>query len=269
MSMLIVPLKGLARRIPSLASQSRFRSYASPRIRHRPDGVRDDAQVLATRGVAPGRLESLDGKLVTAGRAGIRERAAGDGDELPGIARRVQRHLQNSPGAVVADLAVRDRWSERAAVAGAAGAGDDLADTVRVGDTARALRCEALVVVLVAVEHDVCVSGVEVVPDRAPERVTAMRRARRPPWLVPVREDARVRVCREVLLEPGLLGAAGAGVDGGTGCQRDQMPGAQVVRVVRRGDMRTEVGEVPGRARDVVFVISGCRARLRLESAPV
>src|SRR5436190_1414472 len=157
--------------------------------------------------------------LATRVAAAVRERAARNRDELPVVTRRVQRQLEDTPRAVVADLTVRNGRSERVAVAHAAGASDDLTDPVRVGAAARVLPREPLVVVLVAVEDDLCMSSVEVLPDRVPIRVAPVRRARRPARLVPVREGALVRVCRQVLPKPRLLGAAGGGVDGGAGCQ--------------------------------------------------
>src|SRR5438045_3095537 len=84
----------------------------------------------------------------------------------------------------------------------AAGAGDDLADPVRVGGPRGALLGEAFVVVFVSVQDDIGVGVVEVLPDRREVRVAPVGRARREPRLMPVRKRALVRMRGKVVAEP-------------------------------------------------------------------
>src|SRR5438034_11340517 len=93
--------------------------------------------------------------LVAAAGAAVAEAAAGLGDEAPAVAVAVQREREDSERRAVATLAVGAR-DQRGVVAAAAGPDDELADpAARVGAGGRGLGGEALVVVVVAVEHDV------------------------------------------------------------------------------------------------------------------
>ena len=123
----------------------------------------------------------------------------------------MQRQLENAPRAVVADLAVRQRCPERIAVARAARSSNELADPVRIGNAGGALLPEPLVVVLVAVQDDICVSVVEVLPERLEVRLAAVNGPGREARFVPIRQDASVRMCCEVVSEPGFFRGAGVG----------------------------------------------------------
>src|SRR5207245_11269341 len=101
---------------------------------------------------------------VTRARSRVREGHPGFGDELPVVARGVERELQDAKGVVVAHLAVLDRGHDRV-MAPAARAHDELAYAARgIERPAPLLRREALVVVVMATQDDVRVEVVERLP---------------------------------------------------------------------------------------------------------
>ena len=101
----------------------------------------------------------------------------------------MQGQLQDTEGVAVANLAVRLGRRE-AVVASAARACHELADSVRVGLSLRVLEREALVVVVVAVQHHVGLGRIQVLPEGVEARVVAVDAARSEARLVPIREDA-------------------------------------------------------------------------------
>src|SRR6476620_10434077 len=131
---------------------------------------------------------------------GVRERTSGFRNELPVVARRVQRQLQDPESIGVDDLAVRNRGADRF-VLSPARTDDDLADSVHDRVLIRVLRREALVLMVVAVEHYVGTGVVQVVPPIS-KRVVAAVGTGAEPRFVPVRERAKVLVCGQVVLEP-------------------------------------------------------------------
>ena len=87
--------------------------------------------------------------------AGVRERSALRGDEPPVVTLGMEGELEYAVGVVVVDLAV-GKWTPDLVVALATGAHHELADAaLGVRLSARVLRREALVVVLVAGEDHV------------------------------------------------------------------------------------------------------------------
>src|SRR2546422_10992401 len=88
------------------------------------------------------------------------ERVAGDRHELPRVGVDVQRQLQHAEGGVRPDLFVRDRRRGEGAPGlrgRSTGAYHELPDAPhRVGDTARVLGREPLVVVVVAGDVELC-----------------------------------------------------------------------------------------------------------------
>src|SRR5439155_20439859 len=126
------------------------------------------------------------------------------------------------------------------------------------------LRGEALVLVLVAVQHDVGPCGVERVPKRPLEIVDAPpRRAgsgREEARVVEIRQDAPLRAGGEVRLQPPDLRRSRPIRDHRV--QGHDMPRTQIVAVVplvtvARG--LPEVIEVPGCGRRSVIVVAGYR----------
>src|SRR5260370_17559628 len=78
----------------------------------------------------------------------IRERATGDGNELPVVPMVVRCDLQHAEGAVAADFTRRLRFA-KASLIFAAGADDELTYAAgRLGNSLRVLRCATFVVVL-------------------------------------------------------------------------------------------------------------------------
>src|SRR5439155_15992506 len=124
----------------------------------------------------------------------------------------MQRQLEDPEARVVSDLAVGDRGGE-GVVACPAGADDEFADPLRVGDTAWVLGRKPLVFMVMSNEHEVRPSRVEVLPERIERGVTPMLSARGEARLVPVGEGALPRMRGEIALEPALLGRAGGVTD--------------------------------------------------------
>ena len=122
---------------------------------------------------------------------------------------RVQRELEHAVAGVVAHLAVGLRARERVQP-GAAGAGDELADSAGgISLAGWVLRREPLVLVVVPVDHEVGAGGVEVAPERADRRVVRVHGPGREARLVPVGERALAGVGGQVGLQPLLLGRTG------------------------------------------------------------
>jgi hypothetical protein len=104
--------------------------------------------------------------LVTPAMARVGERLALHGDEAPGVSLWVEGELQHAVGVVVVEFAVSDGILDLV-VALATRAHHELADTAfGVRPPARVLRCETLVVVLVAGEDYVSPCLVEGLPER-------------------------------------------------------------------------------------------------------
>src|SRR2546430_2426441 len=125
------------------------------------------------------------------------------------------------------------------------------------------------------VDDQLCMGGVEVVPERLHGRRGRGRgrRGRVETRVVPQREYALLGGGREVGLEPGLLRRArGCRDEARVAVQHDDVPGAQVVAVVSLGGVacgRPEVAEVSGRrGARVVVVIAGHGVGARLVAAP-
>src|SRR5438874_3675705 len=162
---------------------------------------------MAYRTGAGTELVSKTSALCSARHTGVRaavDNAARVRDELPVVSRRMQGQFEDAEMAPVARFGSR---VERAgdAVVLPAGPGDDLSDAVGISSAAWIELGEALVVVLVPVEHHVGVGRVEVVPERKDRGLRG--RTGRKERVMEVRQRAGVRMRGQVAGEPGLLGA--------------------------------------------------------------
>jgi hypothetical protein len=179
----------------------------------------------------------------------------------------VERQLEHAQGVVASGLAARVRT--QLVEVPAAGADDEASDAeIRVADARSVQFRVALVIVVVPGEDDIGTGVVERVPQLLGCGGVAVFAAR-PARLVPVREHAlRARGC-EVGLEPRDLVASRLRVL--FRIERDDVPVAEIEAVVAETGGpcgAAEVPEVPGRARSVVLVVSGRRARSGLVSSP-
>ena len=163
---------------------------------------------------------------------GIRERLAGNGDELPGIRPVSQREPQHAGDSGSSHLAVR-LGRRDGARPHPARAHRELPDPpLRIEHPGRTLRREALVQLVVRVEHERGAGGVEIVPERldlgahgCPRRAEAGE--------VPDGEDALLGVRGQVGLEPLLLRRPrGRRGDVPVAVQHDDVPGTEIVAVV-------------------------------------
>ena len=208
---------------------------------------------------------------VTAGGARIAERLAGDGHELPRIARGVEGELQDAPGRAVSHLTVRT-GVVGVDVLRAARADDELPDPLHwIGDARRRLACEPLVKGVMRVHHDVDPRAVQHVPQRPDRRVGVVLRVEQ--RMVPVGERTTRGVGGEIGAQPLHLGRRGGGRDqaGAAAIQDDDVPGAEVVAVVallRVPGRAAEVAEVPGGVRRLVVAVAGRRLGARLVLSP-
>src|SRR5205085_2123664 len=159
---------------------------------------------------------------------------------------------EHAPDTALTELAVRGlgvEWPELRPP----GPDDDLAEaTGPLLDPGRRLGREALVVVIVAVDHELRLRVVELGPERPDGRVAAML-AGAEPWVVPDRERAPGGARGEVALQPAALGRAGVAAADliAVGVEDDHVPVAEVARPPRHAARRGRCAEV---------VAEGCRA---------
>ena len=143
----------------------------------------------------------------------------------------MQRQLEHTEGRRNADLAVRSRRDDRGVIR-AAGAGDELANAGRgVRLAGRRLRREALVDVVVAIEDDVRVRGVQQVPEGMGVLVCASAGAEERD--VPVREQTLMGMRGQVGGKPVVLRAPRSTAAGlrAVRVQSDEMPAPDVEAV--------------------------------------
>ncbi len=205
---------------------------------------------------------------VAGGRAGVGERLAGDGQELPRVVERVEREQQGAVGHAVPHFAVRSRPAGILQVQ-AAGAHDELADAVdRICHPGRALRREPFVHGVVRINHDVGAVGVQGVPQRlhGGEVVGAGGAEARP---MPVREGALLGVRGQLRAQPLLLRRTHG--HGDLVVQHHDVPRADVVAVVVVVDGSAGGAEVlveARRVRGLVVLLAHRRPGPRLVPAP-
>ena len=174
----------------------------------------------------------------------VGERLAGDGNEFPVVPARRQGQLEDAERLVVARLGVGDGRSQGVEI-GPAGARNDFADPEGgIGHAGGRLRREALVVVVMPIEDQLCSGLVQRLPQR-PGRSVDRDGARAEQGMVPVGEGALRRVGCEICAQPLLLG--GPCDRGGIAVQRNDVPRAEVVAVIAgRGVARRRPEAAPG-----------------------
>src|SRR3954452_6192824 len=186
-------------RSSTVAPRSRTTSAPPPRPREtsfakgsttRPKPRWARPRTSGARSVRMGAVVRVEG--ASAGRRpGVGERAVA-GDELPVVGARMQRELQHAVRGAVVNLAVRLDRAE-AVQAGPAGSYHELPDALgRVRTALRVLPREALVLVVVAVEHHRRVGRIERIPERRDAGCVAVDGAARPPRLLRVCHRARL-----------------------------------------------------------------------------
>src|SRR5256886_2794422 len=199
----------------------------------------------------------------------VGERESVDRDELPGVAVAAEGELQGPGGAAVVYLAVRRRSAVEAVDPDSAGADRELPDAdLGIGGATGLLRGEALVDLVVRIDHDLRPGGVEIVPQRlhgVVHRRLAVAGRGAEARSVPHGERALGGVGREVGLEPLLLGRASGGGDAAV--EHHDVPTSQIVavvelsRVARGGSEILGVGGGPG-AEPLHVADGGTGARL-------
>src|SRR6266851_10317071 len=112
--------------------------------------------------------------LVAFAATGIGEALPGFGNELPVVGVGFERELQDAKSCRIAQFAV-GLWRAEGAVILAAGAHNEFADAARgIGRAIGRLRGEALVIVIVAGDHDIGVGFVECLEERLNSEVVAV-----------------------------------------------------------------------------------------------
>src|SRR5207247_8415143 len=125
----------------------------------------------------------------------------------------------------------------------------------RIYCASRRMMGEPLIVVVMAVEHELGPSVVQVLPEVLSLRVD-LDRAGAEERVVPIRQGARHRVSREIGAQPLLLGRPDPVRHAAVQC--DDVPGTDVIAVVALGRVASrsaEVPEVAGGAGGAVVVV--------------
>src|SRR5664280_138166 len=142
-------------------------------------------------------------------RSRVRKRLACDRNELPVVAVGVKGEFQDAEGAGTAHLRV---GADRAhgPLSSAAGADDEFTDAGGISDGSRRLQGEALVIMVVAVDDQVGMGRVQVVPPGSVGSVVAMGATRAEGRDVPDGDDVLADIGRQIGLEEGFLRRADA-----------------------------------------------------------
>jgi hypothetical protein len=128
----------------------------------------------------------------------ITETLPRDWNEPPLVACRKESELQDSEGAGVPHLTIGYRIAEGSGVS-TASAGDELANsTLRIRAAVGILRCEPLIIMIVAVDHHVGIGPIQGLPERFHLGITAVLSGTEQ-RMMPIREGTCSRMCGEVL----------------------------------------------------------------------
>ncbi len=210
--------------------------------------------------------------IVAVDRPSVGEGLARDGQEPPVRAGLVQRQPEHPVGVVVAHQAVGAGAADPTELL-APGADDDLGEAVdRVRRAGRVLGGEPLVVVVVAVEHQLRTGVVEVLPELRGLGVVAVR-PRAEPGVVPHRQRAPGPAGLEVPGQPADLGRPrpAAADEAAVAVQQHHVPGPDVqaaVGAARAAGSPAEEREVRRGGAALVLVVAGDRERPLPEAPP-
>src|SRR5260370_971714 len=205
--------------------------------------------------------------------AGIGEALPCFGNELPVISVGLERELQDAEGGGIAQFAI-GLWRGERAVILAAGAHDEFADAARgIGRAIGRLRGEALVIVIMAGDHDIGVGFVERLEERLNGEVVAVGAAGTEERLVPISKCTGGGVRGEIGAQPFLLrrtGFAAADVLA-FAVQHDDVPCSEVVAVVAGlwvAGSGAKIIEVRRGAGGTKFMVARRRTRAGFRAAP-
>src|SRR4029077_7442902 len=116
-------------------------------------------------------------ELVTDAGAGIGEALPCFRDELPVVGAGLKSKFQDAEGGGIAHFAV-GLWFAEGTMVFAAGADDEFADAAwRIGNAIGSLRCEALVIMVMAADDYVGIGFIESLPESLHSQIVSMRAA--------------------------------------------------------------------------------------------
>ena len=205
--------------------------------------------------------------------AGIGEALPCLGNELPVVAAGLEGELQDAEGCGIAHFAVGFCFPEGAVIL-AAGAHDEFANAARgICSAIRRLRGEALVIVIVAGDHDVGVGFVESLEKRLNGEIVAVGATGTEERLVPVGEGAGGGMGREIGAQPFFLRRSGfAAADILTfAVEHDDVPGSEFVAVVTGllvARSCSEIVEIGCRTSGMKLMIARGRPRAGFYATP-
>src|SRR5229473_2434009 len=218
-------------------------------------------------------LREIPKVLVAFAAAGIGEGLPCFRNELPVVAAGLEGELQDSEGSGITQFAV-GLWFDEGAVILAAGANDEFANAARgIGGAIGRLRGEALVIVVVAGDHNIGVGFVERLEERLNGEVVAVGAAGTEERLVPIGERAGGGMRGEIGTQPFFLGRTGfAAADVlAFAVQHDDVPRSEFVAVVAGlwvAGSGAKIVEIGCCTSGMKLVIARCGPGARFYAAP-
>src|ERR1700722_11542524 len=199
--------------------------------------------------------------LLARAASGIAESFPGLGNEFPVVAFGMQGKLQNSVGIGIAQFAGSYRRCKRA-VTLASGAHYEFSYAVRkIEFPVRILRCETFVVVVVAVQYQSRVRGVQILPKRLHLWIISMFRAGTEKRLVSVSQRAYMWVRLQVRAQPFFFHRTSLAATDlrALAVQHDDMPRTEFVAVIalaRVAGICAEIIEIRCGAAEMKLVVA-------------
>ncbi len=173
--------------------------------------------------------------MATSG-AGVREGLASLRYELPFVSAGGEGQLKDSERVCVSHLTVGLGISKDAMRILSAGTDDEFSNAVgEIKLSIRVLGREAFIIVVVAVDNNVRVGRIQVLPEQAHLRVVSVFLAGTEKWVMPKGDGAGARMGGQVLAEPLFFGrtcAAATGELAAIAVDSDHVPGTEVVAVI-------------------------------------